>query len=456
MKLTLKEIQEMLECDILNINLNCQVTGVSIDSRNIKPGDLYVPLRGENTDGHNFIQQAIENGASATLWDQMIELPNVDIPFILCDNVEITLQRLAYVYRKTMKCKIIAITGSNGKTSVKDLLAAFLSGDGKTQKTAGNLNNQLGVPLTILRFDDDIKYGIVEMGMENLGEISFLSTLVEPDFTVITNVGNAHLENLGSMENIAKAKWEIVDGMKQEGIVLVNGDDHYLTQERHKHKQHKVFSFGKSDIHDFYYYDFHSTSKYIRFVSNVYPSIEIPVLGEHQAMNAIACLGICSIFKIPYQSIVNGLENLQLTGLRNSLITFRAMTIVNDSYKSNPESARAALALFATLPGEYRIAVLGDMLDLGPNTNKLHFDLGYDLDKYRVDHLITYGELGKWIAKGAEGKIEKVTEFLDKNELIDYLRGFIERDTLVLIKGSRGMRLEEVVEAMKEEGKTNA
>lgn len=452
MNLTLKVIQDMLECEILNFNENNSVTGVSIDSRNIEPGDLYVPLRGEHTDGHKFILQAIENGASVTLWDQMIELPDIDIPVILCDNVEITLQRLAFVYRKMLNGKIIAVTGSNGKTSVKDLLAAFLSGDGKTQKTAGNLNNQLGVPLTILRFDEDIKYGIVEMGMENLGEIAFLSTLVEPDYTMITNVGNAHLENLGSMENIAKAKWEIVQGMKKEGIIIVNGDDHYLTGERHNHKKHKVLSFGKSDIHNFYYYDFQSTMNYILFSSNIYPTIEISVLGEHQAMNAIACLGLCSILNIPYDKIIKGLENLQLTGLRNSLVTIKNMTILNDSYKSNPESARAALSLFASLPGKYKIAILGDMLDLGPKTHDLHFNLGAELIDFQVDHLITYGELGSWIAKGAKGKVEKITEFLDKQELIEFVKQYINQDTLVLIKGSRGMRLEEVVEAMKEEG----
>lgn len=455
MKLNLKTIQDMLECEVMNQHQDIEITNVAIDSRKMKPNGLYVPLKGEHADGHDYINNAIENGAVATFWNRSIENPPQQIPVILCDDVQIELQRFAHLYRQRLQATIIGVTGSNGKTSVKDVLAAFLSEAGKTQKTQGNYNNELGVPLTLLNFDEDIKYGIVEMGMENLGEIVFLSTMVEPDYAIITNVGNAHLENLGSMENIAKAKWEIVDGLKPQGMVFINGDDAYLMNERKHHHQHVVKTFGKADLHDYFYYDFHQTTQEIIFKSNIFPTVHLPLLGEHQALNAMACLGCCKEMGISFEALNAGIKNIEITGLRNDLSTVGKALLLNDAYKSNPESAHAALALFKSLPNHPKVAILGDMLDLGVNTHQIHQALGASLHTYDIDVLVTYGTLGADIARGAKDQVKEIHSFVDKAALIEFVKPYLAMNSAILVKGSRGMKLEVVIDALKSEGSKN-
>ncbi|MGL5540784.1 MAG: UDP-N-acetylmuramoyl-tripeptide--D-alanyl-D-alanine ligase [Erysipelotrichaceae bacterium] len=455
MKQSVSTIQTWLELENVGAPIADQiVTHVSLDSRTIQPNGLYIPLKGAHTDGHRYIEQAIQNGAIATLWQKGVDVPPLDIPILLCDNVQIELQRLAYLYRMQLDATFIGITGSNGKTSAKDLLEGMLCTAGKTQKTQGNYNNELGVPLTLLSFDEDVDYAIVEMGMEHAGEIAFLSQMVKPDYAIITNIGNAHLENLGTMENIALAKLEILEGMEAGATLFVNGDDPVLMDALAQvdHDGVQLVPFGKNSGHPIYYEHFTSTLHSIRFDTPMYPNLELPILGEHQAMNALAPLAIAFGQGVSAAQLQAGLAQVTLTKNRNELVQVGQCMLLNDVYKSNPESALAALTLFDSFPFSPRIAVLADMLDLGETSVSLHEGVGQAMAHMQIDVLYTYGEMAKYIAQGAQGSVATIQSFENKADLIAALLPWVSQPCAILIKGSRSMKLEEVVEAMKEEG----
>ncbi|MGL5978590.1 MAG: UDP-N-acetylmuramoyl-tripeptide--D-alanyl-D-alanine ligase [Erysipelotrichaceae bacterium] len=452
MKQTCQTIQGWLELQVVGASdSNALITNVAIDSRTIQAGGLYVPLPGANTDGHKFIEQAIANGAVACFWNRNEPNPPKDIFVLLCDNVQIELQRLAFLYRQQLSAKLIGVTGSNGKTSVKDMLMGMLSLHGKTQKTQGNYNNELGVPLTLLQFDEDIAYGIVEMGMEQAGEIAFLSAMVQPDYAIITNVGNAHVENLGGLEQIAKAKLEITTGLKPKGTIWINGlDEHLIRQSQEMDlSDFEVIYYGNQEPYQIH--NFTQDEKGIRFDTGLYPTILIPMLGAHQALNALGALGVCKAEGVAFEPLQKGVLQMEATGLRNELLHLGDCMILNDSYKSNPESAIAALRLFDQLPAKKRIVILADMLDLGEASADLHRRVGRAMESSQIDVVVTYGEMARYIGEAAKPYVGEVISFEDKAELISYVVPWAHETVAILVKGSRGMRLEEVVAAMKEE-----
>lgn len=452
-------IIRMLDADYIeNDDIQKRVLGVCIDSRKVVEGNLYIPIKGVNNNGHTYVRQAIENGAVATLWNKDESNPPSDITVILVEDTTKALQQLAYVYRNQLSMKVIGITGSNGKTSTKDILAAMLSQRYITQKTLGNYNNEIGVPLTLLSMSENTQIAVVEMGMENLGELDFLTRMVQPDIAIITNVGTAHLENLGSIENIAKAKLEITHGLKRNGLFIYYGDQQILKdavtmEELPGHIRIKTF--GEEEENDMQLSYLAQSEAGVSLSVNQEPTrFQLDMLGKHQAINAMAALLAARELNLSNLDIQFGLQNIEKTGMRNELMHCEECLILNDSYKSNPQSCIAALDTLSLFENPYKIAVLADMLDLGPETDMIHFQIGKTCAAYGIQEVLTYGEMGAYITQGALQECEPSTHvqhFEDKTKLIAYLLPYRHKNCVILVKGSRGLAMDEVVDALMED-----
>jgi len=431
-----------------------KISGVTIDSRKIAKGNLFIPFKGEKVDGHVYVKDAINKGAQAALWQKDVPNPPADLPILIVDDCLLALQELARQYRKQLDVKVVGITGSNGKTTTKDMTTSLLSLKYKVQKTEGNLNNHIGLPLTVLSLREDTEVAVLEMGMSGRGEIAFLTKLACPDAVVITNIGESHLLDLGSREAIAEAKLEILEGLKEGGLAVLHGDEPLLMERIDQLKGNvQLQTFGRNETNDLYLTEIDQLNQGSRFRINASNEIfELPVLGTHNTMNALAAMLIARYFSIPFADMKQGLKNVKLTNMRMELVEGKhGEKIINDAYNASPTSVMAAIELVANLQGyERRILVLGDMLELGPQEEQYHLQVGAGLDKEKIDFLFAYGELGSHIAKAAKNVLgdQRVFSFLDKRELIQELKRHVDDKTLILVKASRGMKLEEVVKAL--------
>ncbi|HBB29632.1 MAG TPA: UDP-N-acetylmuramoyl-tripeptide--D-alanyl-D-alanine ligase, partial [Clostridiales bacterium] len=338
--------------------------------------------------------------------------------------------------------------------SSKDIIAGIFSVKYKTQKTMGNYNNELGVPLTILSLDEDCKVAIVEMGLEKKGDLLFLKDMVKPNIGILTNVGTAHLENFNCVEEIANAKLEIVDCIEDNGLFIYNGDDELIKDEIKKISINNTLTikrFGQNEDNDLYYSIIDQDENGITFETygEVKDSFGMNMLGKHQALNALAAILAAKRFDLTNTDIKNGLSKIEKTGLRNEIVKIKNCTILNDSYKSNPQSTLVALDTFEGLSSPKKIVVLGDMLGLGKNEAKLHYEIGTKLSNYKVDELVTYGQLAKNIAEGASNVIQNIKMFDDKELMTEYLSKYLDEECTILIKASRSLALDEVVDKLR-------
>ncbi len=448
-------IADMINSTVKNSSFNdILISGVCIDSRKVQKGNLFVPIKGLNANGHNYINSAIDNGCAATLWNKNEPNPPTNIGVILVEDTVESLQKLAIAYRNALNIDVVGITGSNGKTSTKDIIAGIFSVKYKTQKTMGNYNNELGVPLTILSLDEDCKVAIVEMGLEKKGDLLFLKDMVKPNIGILTNVGTAHLENFNCVEEIANAKLEIVDCIEDNGLFIYNGDDELIKDEIKKISINNTLTikrFGQNEDNDLYYSIIDQDENGITFETygEVKDSFGMNMLGKHQALNALAAILAAKRFDLTNTDIKNGLSKIEKTGLRNEIVKIKNCTILNDSYKSNPQSTLVALDTFEGLSSPKKIVVLGDMLGLGKNEAKLHYEIGTKLSNYKVDELVTYGQLAKNIAEGASNVIQNIKMFDDKELMIEYLSKYLDEECTILIKASRSLALDEVVDKLR-------
>jgi UDP-N-acetylmuramoyl-tripeptide--D-alanyl-D-alanine ligase len=431
------------------------VKGVTIDTRKIEKGNLFIPFKGERTDGHKFVEDAIRNGGAAVaMWQKDVPNPPEDLPIILVEDTTVALQEMARGYRNSLDIKVVGITGSNGKTTTKDMTANLLALKYKVQKTEGNFNNHLGLPLTLLRLSEDTEVAVLEMGMSSKGEIEFLTEMGRPDAVIITNIGESHLLDLGSREAIADAKLEIIHGLRENGLIIFNGDEPLL-QERLKNYDGtgNLKTFGASADNDFYPVSIEPIENGSRFKTNRGEEIyELPVLGSHNILNALAAMLAAEFLGVPLEHMNDGLASLKLTNMRMELSEGASgEKIINDAYNASPTSMNAAIDLVANLSGYSRkILVLGDMLELGPLEEEYHYKVGTSLDAGKIDFVFTYGKLSESLAKGAKEVLgeNKVFAYQDKQELSNELKKHVTGDTIVLVKASRGMKLEEVVQAL--------
>lgn len=450
------QIAEMItiQNDISTIK-KINIAGICIDSRSVQQGNLFIPFKGENVDGHQYVEDAIKKGAAASLWQKDVPNPPIHLPIMMVDDSLVAIQKLAAAYRKQLPVKVIAITGSNGKTTTKDILANLLSLQYKVQKTEGNYNNHLGLPLSILQLEEDTEFAVLEMGMSGKGEIALLTKIARPDAVIITNIGESHLLHLGSREGIAAAKLEILEGLKDNGLIVYYGDEPLLKQYFIDYRgsgQIKTFGIGKENT--VYPTTITPIGNGNRFtIPNVSSDFCLPILGDHNILNTLAAMLTAHHYQLSYDKMNNGLANLKLTGMRMELVEGASgEKIINDAYNASPTSMKAAIQLVMSLSNyDKKIVVLGDILELGAEENIYHKKIGEALDPEEIDFVFTYGKLGRKIAEGALRSFspDRVFAFEDKILLISELKQIISKNDLVLVKASRGMKLEEVVHALK-------
>ncbi|MCC5803998.1 UDP-N-acetylmuramoyl-tripeptide--D-alanyl-D-alanine ligase [Rossellomorea vietnamensis] len=431
------------------------VKGVSIDTRKIGSGNLFVPFKGENVDGHEFVRQAIDNGASAALWDINVPNPPEDIPVIVVEDPLLALQSLANQYRHELDLKVVGITGSNGKTTTKDIVANLLSVKYRVHKTQGNYNNHIGLPLTILSLPQDSEVAVLEMGMSGFGEIELLSEISQPDAAIITNIGESHLQDLGSREGIAKAKLEIVKGLKPDGLFAYYGDEPLLQEGVKGIGLKNMETFGRSESNNIYPTKIEMNNQGSYFETSVAEgeTFFLPVLGQHNIHNALAGILIARHFGLTVEEMKEGLQSLKLTQMRMEMGEGKkGESIINDAYNASPTSMKAAIGLVSELEGfRTKILVLGDMLELGDQEEEFHQEIGHLIDQEKIQQVFTFGRLGTFIAKGALENFpeERVHSYMDKESLAQELSSLIKGDELILFKASRGMKLEEIIEGLK-------
>lgn len=439
--MSLNEIAEILSAECVGENI--QVKGISTDTRTIKGGELFLALKGPNFDGHDFINEALNKGAVACLVQQPVEAAHT----ILTDDTHKALGLLAKAWRLKFSMPVFAITGSNGKTTVKEMIASIVKQQQSVMATHGNLNNDIGVPLTLFRLNNDYDAAVIEMGANHLGEISYLTNIALPDIAILTNVGAAHLEGFGSIENTAKAKGEIFQGLSENGFAIINADDAFLKYFKDMTTQYNVLSFGiknKADVMCEWQAGIDGTAlKVTTPVGDC--NINLKLLGRHNVMNALAAVAASIAAEIPLEQIVKGLENLNPVngrlqikpGLNNS-------RVIDDTYNANPTSLHAALNVLRDYSGK-RYLALGDMGELGANADELHIDAGIYAKKTGVDYLYSFGKLAAKAAK----EFGKNGFCYDKHEdMIDALRRELSQDVTLLVKGSRSMHMENVVNAL--------
>ncbi|MDU0477503.1 UDP-N-acetylmuramoyl-tripeptide--D-alanyl-D-alanine ligase [Staphylococcus chromogenes] len=451
-EITLNQIKQWIDCEIDTSYLGHPIKGVSIDSRHIEKGQLFVPFVGENVDGHQFTEQALIDGAGAVFFqrDSQIEVPN-NGPVIVVEDTLVALQQLAKAYIKEVNPTVIAVTGSNGKTTTKDMIENVLSTNYRVKKTLGNYNNEIGLPLTILQLDHDTEISILEMGMSGFHEIELLSNIAEPDYAVITNIGESHMQDLGSREGIAKAKFEIVSGLKEKGKLLYDGDEPLLTPHVQTLAKEQCISIGLNTSNDVSCHILSHDDEGITFEINSKNQFRLPVIGEHNMRNAAIAITIAQLLDVDEKTIQSQLNHLQLTGMRmQKFQAHNGATIINDAYNASPTSMKAAIDTLSQMEGR-KILILGDVLELGEQSKILHMSVGQYLENKKIQMLYTYGEAALDIHEKGKRHVEEAIHFNDKTKMTRYIASILSASDKVLVKGSRGMKLEEVVDALIEQ-----
>ena len=450
----LLDIARMCDGELYNISHgDIVIKGVSTDSRTVEEGNLYIPIVGEKFDGHDFAFDALDKGAAAIIWEKKRFLPRNDLPVIIVEDSFKAMKTLARSYRLSLKCKVVALTGSNGKTTTRDIITGLLKQKYKVQYTKKNFNNEYGLPKTIFELDEDLEVAVLELGTEKFGDISLLTDICRPDYAIITNIGDSHLLQLKTKENIARAKLEILEGLDENGIFLYNYDDPVLKKVVKEFKlPERTFTYGTDKDCDFVIEPGIADASGTTFTidNHIYT---IPLLGQHQMYNGGIAIVIAEFFKLDYPSIAKGLTDIELTGMRNELIHQKNFDILNDSYKSNPQSLEACLRTVYSLKGyDKKIVVLGDMLELGDEEVQFHKDIAQELDPQQLDYVLTIGNLAKNISDEAKENFPESTcfHFDSKEELLEKLKEIITPNTLVMVKASRAMKLEDIVSGLVE------
>jgi len=431
------------------------MSGVSKDTRSIHAGDLYVALKGDRFNGHQFVAGAMSAGAVGAV---VSEPQSLDVPHVQVNDTRLALGELAAHWRQGFTGKLIGITGSNGKTSVKEMCNKILqdySGVTAVLSTEGNLNNDIGLPMTLLELKSQHQFAVVEMGANHVGEINYLTMIAKPDVAVVNNAGQAHLEGFGSIENIASAKAEIYDGLVVDGVAVINADDEFSPFWNEYCAGKKILRFSMLDDSAEIFAKRISENHYQIIVKrNLEAAVDIgdkveteelqlKVPGKHNVMNALAAAAVTFSVGVPLKSIVHSLSNFEnISGRLTTLRSKVGYRVIDDTYNANPFSMGAAIDVLANFEGD-RVLVIGDMGELGSSAKKLHADIGERAKKAGIDYLYATGELS---ASAIKAFGENGFHFQSKNELIKVLKKNLNNDDVVLVKGSRSAAMEVVVE----------
>lgn len=426
-----------------------RIPGWSIDSRTIAAGDLFFALRGPQHDGHAYVQAVIEKGAVGAVVEEDVACGAL----LIVEDTLAALQKLAAWARVKWGGRVVAVTGSAGKTTTKDVIAHLLSAEMAAGKTIGNLNNHVGVPLSILRLPDECRVAVLEMGMNHAGEIRALAKMARPDVGVVTNVGYAHVEAFRSIEAVALAKRELIEELPAAGVAVLNADDPLVARFREIHRG-RVVTFGLSEGADVRAEAVELGTASVKFRYQDVP-FESPLVGRHGLLNVLAGLAVAKVFDIPPERLRDAVRTLEPGKMRGERLERNGIVIWNDSYNSNPEAARAMLDVLRQTPARRRIAVLGEMLELGQSAEPLHRDIGKYVAAQGIDVLLGIRGAARFMVDEAvrAGLSESAAYFFeDPATAGDFLRGLVRDGDAVLFKGSRGVRVEKALERVTGDG----
>jgi UDP-N-acetylmuramoyl-tripeptide--D-alanyl-D-alanine ligase len=444
--LTLNEISEILKAELVGTSV--PISGLSIDTRTLSRGDIYLAIKGEQFDGHDFIAQAQQQGAGALI---VSKKGDTDLPQLVVKDTRIALAELAGAIRNKLQLKVCAITGSNGKTTVKEMIATILAVNSQVLFTQGNFNNDIGVPLTLLRLKQQ-QYAVIEMGANHRGEIAYTSHYARPDVAVITNVGPAHIEGFGSIEGVANAKAEIIQSLDEDGIAILNADDHFYGLWKGLAEERKVLSFGLKQAADISAENIITQVQDQQFKTcfdlvadgNKVP-VELVLAGEHNVKNALAASAACLALGIDLKQIQTGLKRVKVVNGRLQLFASDSgIKLINDNYNANTASLAVALEVLKQYPGEKWLA-LGAFGELGADSERIHSEMGRDIKNAGVQRLFATGAMAENTVQafgvGAE-------YFAAQDDLIKSVKEQITPEQTLLVKGSRAQKMEVVVNAL--------
>lgn len=461
MKMTLAEIAKAINAqNDISAWKDVVLTSVAFDSRNEQAGALFVPLQGKR-DGHEFVPTAFANGARASLWRKDHPIEDHDHPLLVVDDPLAALQQLSKYYLQKINPLVVGVTGSNGKTTTKDLIASILSTQMNVTKTHANFNNEIGVPVTLLNMEANTEAVVVEMGMDHFGQLDALSRLTNPDVAVITMIGEAHIEFFHTRDRIADAKMEIVHGLKEDGTFVYNGDEPLL-RERAKKVDQDQRTFGRQLTNQLYATSVHSTTEHIEFTTNLWPDVTftLPMIGEYNVNNALAALTVGQLLHVTTKNMQRGLANVVLTANRAEWVDGQmGEKILSDVYNSNPTAVKKVLATFAEVPTDgKRIVVLGDMLELGEASKRLHAGVAKSIDPEKIQEVYLVGPEMKALQNQLleNGYPAAHLHHYQTNQLADLtkdLQAKVVPNDLVLMKASHGIHLEKVLTALEAKDK---
>jgi len=456
-KLTLEEIIRVTRGRLVNGKKSIfliPAQKISTDTRRLNNGDLFIALKGKNFDGHNFVKEAWKRGACGAIVSKSVPIPSSAFLLIQVKNTLLALQEIAKFHRERLSLTLIGVTGSNGKTTVKEMAFKILSQKYPTLRSEGNFNNQIGVPLSLLKFSPYHKVGILEMGMNSPGEINRLAEIIQPCIGVITNIHHTHIGPLGSLKKIKEAKAELITWLNKDknNRLILNADDKWTEHLRRRTKC-QLITFGiknSCNVKGENLKDYRDSMDFILNWEGGKIPIHLPIAGYYNVYNALAASAIALLLKVPLKAITKALKDFKLPPLHSEIEFIGKYKLINDSYNANPESMKEALTVLYKTEGKRKIAVLGDMLELGKRARFFHEMIGKQAGQLDIHALYALGKFSEDMVKGAkEAGMKNTFYFYDMDELVSKLLAYLKKGDCLLIKGSRNMRMEMVVEKLR-------
>ena len=454
-KLTLEEIITAVSGEIVKKGKAASYENISTDTRTIKPGSVFIALKGDNFNGNEYADEASNKGAFLCIIDELkcnVEAFNKETVVIKVNDSKVALNELAKYYRSRLNIKVIGITGSTGKTSTKDLVAAVLSSRYKVFKTKGNFNNEIGLPLMIFNLDKSYDAAVLEMGMSNLGEIHRLADTARPDIAIITNIGVSHIEYLKTRENILKAKLEITDFFNKENTLIINSDNDLLhTIDSESFNLVKIGMDSESTDYraeQLALMDDSIKFKVMNKAGVLSPEFNVNIPGKHNILNSLLAIACGRELGLSYEEMIDSIRSLEFTSMRLDIVKGSQFTIIDDCYNASPDSMKAAIDVLMNVQGLRKVAVLGTMKELGEESYKLHKDIGQYAEEKAVDMLITVGEYSKAYLDGFMHR-DRFKAFIDNEEANAFLEKLTAKEDVILVKASRSMKFESIVNKLK-------
>lgn len=442
------EILQTTKGDLVCGNINQWIIKISTDSRQTTEGDLFIAIKGERFDGHNFIDEVIKKGACGIIISQDIK-PDLSVTTIKVKDTLIALGKIAAAYRQKFNIPIIAVTGSNGKTTTKEMIGHLLSQKFNTLRSRSSFNNAIGLPMTLLELNNTTQSAVVEIGMNQIGEIKNLAQIAMPTMAIITNIGESHIGYLKTKENIAREKTQLLEVLPKEGIAILNNDDEYLSNIKFNGK---LITYGIRRKSDMTAQNLYQDTNGIRFTINNTYELKIPILGLQNVYNALGAVVVACELGLNFDQIKDAFLDFKAPYGRMELSSYRDVKIINDAYNANPSSVKVALETLSQIPAKGRkILVMGDMLELGELSERFHRAIAKEIISHGVNILVTIGENAGWTAAESLKQGIEVYRCDSNDEIISKLKGMIKEGDVVLVKGSRRMKLEEVVEGLRPE-----